>query len=575
MTRFAFYLAWAFATIMLVASSLAYAAVVEHTWDVENFSVERLCNQHVITGVNGTLPGPGIEVQEGDTVIIHVNNKSPYNVTIHWHGIFQLASQWSDGPEYVTQCPIGPGGSYTYNFTITGQEGTLWWHAHSSFLRANIYGSLIIRPSKGRSYPFSQVHQEVPILLGEWWNDNVEDIGNNASKGIAPRNSDAYTINGLPGDFYNCSQNQTYRLNVEQGKRYLLRIINAALNEQHFFKIANHSLTVVAIDAGYTREYKTDVIVLAPGQTVDAIITTNQRVGSYYMAFSPYRSSNVRNDTAIARGVITYEGASSTSAPIMPNLPDAHDTPTAHKFYSNLTGLADGPHWIPVPRKVDENMFIAFGIALTVCNLPGPSACLNAFGVNSPFSASMNNESFVLPTGRGFSMLEAFYRNVSGVYTKDFPSQPPLVFNYTDPSLETNTSNPLIFAPKSTKAKTLKFNSTVQIVLQNTAILGTENHPIHVHGFNFYVLAQGFGNYNATIAEPQFNFVDPQVRNTISVPVGGWAVIRFQANNPGIWLVHCHLETHLPWGLAMSFEVENGPTPSTRLPPPPANLPKC
>ena len=319
---------------------------------------------------------------------------------------------------------------------------------------------------------------------------------------------------------------------MKQGKTYLLRIINAALNEQHFFKIANHSFTVVAVDASYTRPYKTNVIVIAPGQTVDALISTNQKVDSYYMAFTPYRSSNVTIDNSTTRGVIVYEGASPSSPPIMPNLPNPFDTPTANKFYTNITGLVGGPHWIPVPRKVDEHMFITFGIALTECNLPGPSACVPLTGQNSLLSASMNNESFVLPRGRGFSMLEAFYRNASGVYTKDFPNQPPFVFDYTDPSLVSG-NNTLAFANKSTKAKTLKFNSTVQVVLQNTAILGTESHPIHIHGFNFHVLAQGFGNYNATIAEPEFNFVNPQVRNTIAVPVGGWAVIRFQANNPG------------------------------------------
>ena len=43
----------------------------------------------------------------------------------------------------------------------------------------------------------------------------------------------------------------------------------------------------------------------------------------------------------------------------------------------------------------------------------------------------------------------------------------------------------------------------------------------------------------------------------------------------GIWLVHCHLDVHLPWGLAMAFEVENGPTVSSILPPPPVDLPQC
>ena len=82
------------------------------------------------------------------------------------HGILQLLSQWADGPAYVTQCPIRPGHSYTYRFNITGQEGTLWWHAHVGWLRATVYGALILHPKSGRSYPFPKPYKEVPILLG-------------------------------------------------------------------------------------------------------------------------------------------------------------------------------------------------------------------------------------------------------------------------------------------------------------------------------------------------------------------------------------------------------------------------
>jgi laccase len=67
----------------------------------------------------------------------------------------------------VTQCPIQPNSSYTYRFNVTGQEGTLWWHAHSSFLRATVYGPLIIRPRNGTAYPFPAPDQEVPIVLGK------------------------------------------------------------------------------------------------------------------------------------------------------------------------------------------------------------------------------------------------------------------------------------------------------------------------------------------------------------------------------------------------------------------------
>jgi len=67
-----------------------------------------------------------VQARDGDTVVVHVVNLSPYNVSIHWHGILQRLSSWADGPNMVSQCPIRPaGGTYTYRFNVTGQEGTL------------------------------------------------------------------------------------------------------------------------------------------------------------------------------------------------------------------------------------------------------------------------------------------------------------------------------------------------------------------------------------------------------------------------------------------------------------------
>ncbi|KAK1354629.1 Laccase [Heracleum sosnowskyi] len=565
MTRFVFLLA----TIsVLLAFSVASAHIVEHTFHVKNLTVEQLCKRQVITAVNGSLPGPTIRVNEGDTLVVHLLNESPYNMTIHWHGIFQLLSAWADGPEYATQCSVRPGHSYTYRFNITGQEGTLWWHAHVQWHRATVYGALLIRPRKGRTYPFPKPYREVPIMIGEWWNGNVVDVENQGlASGGAPNNSDAYTINGRPGDLYPCSSNKTFKLEVIQGKTYLLRIINAALNNQHFFKIANHNMKVVAVDAAYTDPYVTDVVVLAPGQTVDALLTADQSPSFYYMAAHPYVTvAGVPFDNTTTTGIIFYKGANS-SKPIMPVLPAFNDTATTHKFYSNLTGLVSGRFWLPPPLEADYKMFVTFGLGLVPCG--SNATCAGPNGLR--FAASMNNESFEFPTK--LSMLEAFFNNVDGIYTTDFPNQPPFVFDYTNAS---NSFNPnLLITTKSTKVTKLKFNSTVEIVLQNTALISIENHPIHLHGFNFYVLAQGFGNYDSVNDSKKFNLVNPQERNTIAVPVGGWAVIRFRANNPGVWLIHCHLDVHMPWGLATAFVVENGPTPSSTLPPPPADLPKC
>ncbi|KAK1412395.1 hypothetical protein QVD17_33615 [Tagetes erecta] len=349
--------------------STTSAAIVETSFHVKNLNVNRLCQNQVIVAVNGSLPGPTLTIKEGDTLVVHVFNKSPYNLTIHWHGVFQTLTPWADGPEFITQCPIRPGGNYTYRFNLVGQVGTLWWHAHSQWLRATVYGALVIHPRDGQKYPFVKPYGEDTILLGEWWNANPIDVENAALvNGTSPVNSDAYTINGWPGDRFNsCRPSKIYRLDVVPGKTYLLRIINAALNAQFFFKVANHNLTVVGADAAYTNPFPTDVVVIGPGQTTDVLLTANQSPGLYYMAAHPYASAaGVSFNANTTTAILAYQNAAQTT-PILPVLPDFNDTPTAFTFSSNLTALVSSPFWSPVPKKVDEDMFVTIGLGLSAC----------------------------------------------------------------------------------------------------------------------------------------------------------------------------------------------------------------
>ncbi|WVZ90256.1 hypothetical protein U9M48_036571 [Paspalum notatum var. saurae] len=545
---------------------------------VGNLSISQLCQPaRIITAVNGQLPGPTIHAREGDTVVVHLVNESPYNMTIHWHGIFQRGTPWADGPAMVTQCPVKPGSTYTYRFNVTGQEGTLWWHAHISLLRATVYGALLLRPRGGAmAYPFPEPHGEETVILGEWWNDNVYDLDQMAFlTGNPARNADAYTINGKPGDLYNCSDaNQTYKFQVQSNETYLLRIINAALNTPMFFKVANHSFTVVGVDAAYTTPYDTDVVVIAPGQTVDALMAAGAAAGRYYMAASPYDSAVPQGPAfsmTTTTAVVEYVGSAGeeTPPPLLPERPDYNDTGTAFRFLSNLTALVL-PGKPTVPLSVDTRMFVTVGLGVSDCQ-PSQLLCNTTMSTPPVFSSSMNNASFVLPTTT--SMLEAHYRNAAaGVYTRDFPDQPPVIFDYTADASDNAT---LQFTAKSTKVRTLRYNDTVEMVLQDTRLIAKESHPMHLHGYNFFVLAQGFGNYDDATARAQFNLVNPQERNTVAVPTGGWAVIRFIANNPGMWFMHCHFDAHLHLGLAMVFEVQDGPTAETSVPPPPLDLPQC
>ncbi|XP_042475440.1 laccase-5-like [Macadamia integrifolia] len=557
--------------LFALASSFADAKAHHHDFVVQETKVKRLCMTHNRITVNGMLPGPTLEVKNGDTLVVNVINRGRYNVTIHWHGIRQLRSGWADGPEFVTQCPIRPGGSYIYRFTIQGQEGTLWWHAHSSWLRATVYGALIIHPQEGSSYPFIKPRREAPIILGEWWNANPIDVVRQATRtGGTPNVSDAYTINGQPGDLYNCSSQDTVVIPVDSGETNLLRIINAALNQELFFTVANHKLTVVAADASYMKPFTTSVIMLGPGQTTDVLITADQPPARYYIAARAYNSAQgAPFDNTTTTAILEYKSAPCPAKkglsipPVFPSLPAYNDTNTVTAFDASLRSR----NKVLVPTDIDENLFFTVGLGLLNC--PPGARARNCQGPNGTrFAASMNNESFVLPSN--FSLLQAYQQGIPGVFTTDFPAAPPVKFDYTG-----NVSRSLYQPIKGTKLYKLKYGSRVQLVLQGTSIFTAENHPIHIHGYDFYILAQGFGNFNPKTDTSKFNLVDPPLRNTVGVPVKGWAVIRFVADNPGVWLMHCHLDVHLNWGLGMAFLVENGIGELQSLEPPPADLPLC
>ncbi|XP_057871008.2 laccase-5 isoform X2 [Cryptomeria japonica] len=536
-----------FLCLVFVAPWTASAALVQQKFIIGTQTVTRVCNTQTIVTVNGQYPGPTITVHEGDNLIIEVDNNCPYNITLHWHGVKQFQSGWADGPAYVTQCPIIPGNKYTYNFTITGQEGTLWWHAHITYLRATVHGALIVLPRIGNEYPFPKPEAEFPLIIGEWWNANVEDVLADAvRRGAVPNDSNAYTINSQPGDFYPCSANDTSKILVEAGKSYLLRIVNCAMVISYFFKIAQHTMTVVAVDSVYTKPYTTDVLVVYPGNTIDVLITADQKSGLYYIAIRAYSSepsgTGFLNTTTTA--ILQYTDSSNSLVPVLPSLPAFNDTALPFNFKASLRTLKP-----LVPQTVDEEMFITEGVGVVSC----PNNSCAGFN-GGRVVGSFNNISFVRPD---IALLQAYFYGINGVFTRDFPGNPPLAFDYTG-----NVSKSLWQPQLATKVKVLQFNSTVQIVFQNTAIVNIEEHPIHLHGHNFYLVGQGFGNYNPQTDPATFNLVDPVMLNTFGVPTGGWAAIRFTANNP-------------EFGFDMVFLTLDGPGCSVKVPPPPADLPKC
>ena len=313
-----------------------------------------------------------MEIPRIPTVSAH-DNQGSKNITLHWHDVDQPRNPWSDGPEYITQCPIQPGANFTYHINFTEEEGTLWWHAHSDFDRATVHGAVVIHPKHGSAYPYPKPHREVPIILGEWWNIDVEQVLLEAQRTGGDVNiSDANTINSQPDNFVPCSKNDTYRMLMEHGKTYLLQIINAGLTNDMFFAVAGHHLTVVGTDGHYLKPFTVDHIMISSGQTMNVLLEANRATNGssdnsrYYMAARPYFTNkgplvDDKNTTTILE-YMDVPASRSAGPPDSLDLPAINDTAAATAYTAQLRSLATKEHQIDMPTEVDEHMLVTISV---------------------------------------------------------------------------------------------------------------------------------------------------------------------------------------------------------------------
>ncbi|KAJ9675410.1 hypothetical protein PVL29_024366 [Vitis rotundifolia] len=530
----------------------------------------RLCSTKTMLTVNGSFPGPVIRVRKGDTIYVNVHNQGSYGVTMHWHGVKNPRNPWSDGPEYVTQCPIPPGTNFTQEVIFSTEEGTVWWHAHSDWTRVSVHGAIVALPALGTTYPFPQPDAEEIIVLASWYkHDVMEMMKKTLDSGIGLANvSDAYTINGQPGDLYPCSKETTYRLMVDYGKTYLLRIVNAALNQDLFFMISEHHVTVVGGDGSYFKPLTTPYILLSPGQTMDVLVTADKPLGEYYIVATPYFDGEADiYDHSTATAILEYRGNYNHSlTPSFPyHMPNYNDTAVASLFTSQIRSLATPEHPVDVPLDVTTRMYFVISMNMLPCQ---NDSCAGPDGYR--MAAALNNKTFKNPQ---VDILQAYYWNLSGIYESDFPDQPLHYFNFT--ALDLMSENVTISDPGA-RVKVLNYNETVEIVFQGTNIMNSaETHPIHLHGYKFYVVGRGHGIFDNETDPKNFNLYDPPELNTIPNPKDGWTAIRFKASNPGVWFMHCHLDKHMSWGMDTAFIVKSGGTAETSMKGPPAYMPPC
>lgn len=410
---------------------------------------------------NNSVPGPQVEVTEGDIVTIHLKNQLKVPLALHVHGV--VLPNDMDGVPGMTQDAIQPGESFTYTFKAN-HAGTYWYHSHQDSLNQigkGLYGSFIVKKKQ------DAVSSDHTLVLDEWSDPNTTVPTSESNTLDMNSNMGAYnlyTVNGRSGD-------SIEPIVVHQGDHVRLRFIHAGNMTQTLY-IHSAAYRVTATDGQDINQpqlLKNGLLVIAPGERYDIEFTADQ-AGIQWISMV--------GDSTFAQSV---------RLPIVIEKSDAQYTSTE----INQLIAAQKEKIISTP---DTNQ---------------PPLDLTTYG---------------LPDKSEFALTSSFDRE----YTLD------LDMGVIDGKMSYTINKE---AYPHVSQLTVKTGDTVKITLINES--KNEDHPMHLHGHSFEVLSK---NGQALTGSPLW-------KDTINVRPGDTYVIAFRADNPGMWMVHCHELHHASMGM--------------------------
>ncbi|KAK9327921.1 Cupredoxin [Lipomyces starkeyi] len=463
-----------------------------------------------VVGINGQWPLPVIEVDKGDQLVVNMyNGLGDKTSSIHFHGMFQNGTNDMDGPSMVTQCPIPPGSSFTYNFTVN-QNGTYWYHCHTENCYPDGYRQALIVHDKDAPFA-NDYEEEFTVTMSDWYHTLTEDIAPSYMSLYNPTGAEPIPNSFLFNDTLNVS------IPVKPNTTYLLRLINIAAFVSQYFYIEDHTFKIVEIDGVYTEPTEADTLYIAVAQRYSILVTTKNTTDQNFPIVTV--ADTVLLDTIPSDLKLNNTNwlEYSKSAPY----PQAD------------IQVAQAQDLVPFD---DITLVPSDGMPL----LPEPDIQINV-------TVIMQN----LMNGYNY----AFLNNIT--YTA--PKVPTLYTVLSSGNLATNSE---IYG-EFTHPVVLNHNDVVEIILNNN---DTGTHPFHLHGHNFQVLDRqppvGPNFYSNLNGGNPVNYDSsnhttfpsvPARRDTFVLPPYGYFVIRFVADNPGVWFFHCHIDWHLAAGLGMLF----------------------
>ncbi|KAF2137677.1 multicopper oxidase [Aplosporella prunicola CBS 121167] len=450
---------------------------------------------------NNQYPGPTIVANWGDTISVTVKNSMQSNGTgVHWHGVRQLNTNGYDGVGGITECPLAPGDTKTYTFKAT-QFGTSWFHSHFSTQYGDgAVGQLIINGPASANYDYDL--GAYPIT--DWYYNTafqIEDAFNAAlQRGGPGPGGDNILVNGTAKS---SSGGKYSSVQMTKGKKYRLRLINTSVDNNIYVSLDNHPFNVINNDFVSVVPFTTNWLLMAVGQRYDVIITANQTVGNYWFRAEVATGCASANN-GYGRGIFSYSGA-----------PSGDPTSTG----GSQPGDCNEPLPTPfAPNNVPSDTFLdqvkSLDVDLTVANV------------------TTNNKNVVF-WGVNLTAIDIAWEQPTLQLVADGKSDFPQTYN-------------LIEIPQ-------QGIWTYWIIQEVQGGKANIPHPIHLHGHDFLVLAKSGGQFDVNSSPSTFRWTNPTRRDVILLPAGGWVAIAFITDNPGAWLMHCHISWHISEGLGVQF----------------------
>ncbi|PQQ04055.1 L-ascorbate oxidase [Prunus yedoensis var. nudiflora] len=536
-----------FLFLSLVEVPAVEARIRHYKWEVKYEYKSPDCFKKLVITINGRSPGPTILAQQGDTIIVELTNSLwTENVAIHWHGIRQIGTPWSDGTEGVTQCPIVPGDTFKYQFVVD-RPGTYLYHAHYGMQReAGLYGSIRVALPDGESEPFSYDYDR-SIILNDWYHKSTYEhavglsslnfawVGEPQSlliQGKGRFDCSTLTTPSLDPDVCNATNPECspYAMTVVPDKTYRLRVASLTALSALSFQIEGHNMTVVEADGHYVEPFVVKNLFLYSGETYSVLIKADQDPSRNYWMTTNVVSRNATTPPGLA--ILNYYPNHPRRSP--PAVPPA------------------GPAWDNVRARLDQSLAIKAHQGFI--HIPPPTSdrvivLLNTQNtINGYVRWSVNNVSFTHPHT---PYLIALKQNLTEAFDQTSPPDGYDFVNYDIYKTPNNTN-----ATVSNGIYRLQFNTTVDLYskMPTRNPNNSETHPWHLHGHDFWVLGYGEGKFDMFNDPKKYNLVNPIMKNTVPVHRYGGTALRFRADNPGAWAFHCHIESHFYMGMGVVFE---------------------